>query len=403
MEKPLAKISEGTGDDIAIKISIKTGAQISGKTLYKYTEAVLKGESQTINPQLPNLHRLAEYVMRSKNIQINTEKRKDYPYWFDYEAMVSSMPERKPNEETIPIDFKPEQSHNNVKPVSIHPEPEENNAHGDMEPKEQSAKKPGGLFADKTVFDNSSFLKAGIFGGACAGFVGVLLVAALRYFSSDMPFIATGYESISKAFFFQKVFPILFLFQIAGGAFLGWFCCYYALKRAAVLKNILFFLTVFLLMFLLRQTTVRNSWMPVGEHVYLDKKGNKVILSGGPLGEPDFEALAVAFMGAVVFLILTDYLRKKVVHAIPLKNTWNVLLLVTIPGVCAWCLAYLIFKLLTHFGVIRENDFWISKAIFYYRFPHADRVLLMILLCWVYVYTILVSIRLQTNKTISKK
>ncbi len=152
-------------------------------------------------------------------------------------------------------------------------------------------------------------------------------------------------------------------------------------------------------MFLLRQTTVRNSWMPVGEHVYLDKNGSKIILSGGPLGQPDFEALAVAFMGAVVFLILTGCLRKNVAHTIPLKNTWNVLLLVTIPGVCAWCLTYLIFKLLTHFEVIRENDFWISKAVFYYRFPHADRVLLMILLCWVYVYTILVSIRLQTTRT----
>ncbi len=216
--KSLASISEGTGNDIAIKIYLLTDENMSGKTLCKYTEAILNNDGEVINPQLPILHNLAQYVLLSKSITLKKES-KNYPYWLDYEAMVSSMPGKKHSEVISRVDFGSEQlQNNNITPDTLGKKPEENEMPY-IGTKKQPADKPGKLFIGKAVFNSSSFLKAGIFGGACAGFAGVLLIAALRYFSSDMPFIVTGYESISKAFFFQKIFPILFLFQITGGAF----------------------------------------------------------------------------------------------------------------------------------------------------------------------------------------
>ena len=47
-----------------------------------------KNDWQTINPQLPNLHCLAEYVIKSNKPEI-TNEIKDYPYWFDYENLLN--------------------------------------------------------------------------------------------------------------------------------------------------------------------------------------------------------------------------------------------------------------------------------------------------------------------------
>lgn len=251
----------------------------------------------------------------------------------------------------------------------------------------------------KTEIDAATFSKAGMYGGACAGFFGVLAIVVIRYFSNGtLPFIPTGYENISRDDFFNKIFPVIFLFQIAGGALLGWLCCRNALRRSNFLKTSLLFLLAFLLLLFLRQSTVRNAWRPAGEFTGIDRNGNSVIITGGPLGEPDFEALAVGFMGAVCFVILARLLRKSLPEIPSGKSPLLIMLFTTIAGVSTWCLVYFVFKILTDFSILKEYDFFISKTVFHFVFPHPERVFLMILVCMIYVYCIIASIQYHCKK-----
>ena len=251
-----------------------------------------------------------------------------------------------------------------------------------------------------------------------------------------------------------KVWATAFLCGFFGGAVAARMSAWYAFpmetsrKQSGILSNASVFLAGFLTMFLVHQLAARDSLVAPHGHIktavdddgkpltedreallqrisqaerttgsvidevglrrqrYKDKSGEfTVILDGGPLGEPSFEGIALAFLGGVALLSFARQLRK---HAgigprflVPGKRAaWEPLLSGVVWGMVAWAIAASISWALLEGGVLPKErpPFAGSRAIFVAEYPHVERVALFAPLVFVFLLIILRALSLYAEE-----
>lgn len=289
----------------------------------------------------------------------------------------------------------------------------------------------------KRQITRKDFKKACFYGGLTTGFFGVLIIWLLYFLRPIAPdaFDITGYGNMSPDEYKKQVSLIVTLLQMILGGTLGLLCASlgwpsYGTRKKRI-KDTSYFFLVFVLGFVIiiisRQVMARDALCPSNYRLHLNKsdfdslkktpcidasfmskfnvdttadsvKGKYFRLGGGILGEPDFETLATGIMGGIGFLTLVLSLLKLSNGSVPTKGAlFSVAGKSTILGLIGWLSIFLIYTVLLRFCFIQKYGFIYQRWFFIFDFPHPERMYLVALLCFLYVFTILLSIRLLSK------
>lgn len=182
------------------------------------------------------------------------------------------------------------------------------------------------------------------------------------------------------------------------GALLGWLCCYTAAAKSRPVNYMLLFVISFIVIVVLQQSMVRDRWYISGTYPYYDEHGNLIRMGGGLFGEPDFETLAIGFMGTIGIFILVHAFRKNKLAVFKANETFELSIKTIIYCTLAWCLTYGIYVLLAfRLGIIHIGEYLIAPSFFTVDFPHPERPVFAIALCMVYFFCFIISIRYYFN------
>lgn len=223
-----------------------------------------------------------------------------------------------------------------------------------------------------SAFKSKDFCNAGFCGGAVAGFVVVIFVVSMKWL---------GYAELSLDEFALLWPRMIFLATIggAGGGFLG---CQFALffertEKESFKKPVLrfcVFMSGFVIIVIVHQLSVRDA-----------------LLKASPLGGPNFETLATGLLGGTAFLIMVKELSK--IRATKTGAGLKTAAKATIIGVTLWSLIFVIYFVLTEFGVFAEKQplFAQFPTLFFVEFPRPEHSVHCIVGCLFYVSSVLTS------------
>ncbi len=400
----LLQIAEVRANEIANKIVSSTEKKIGGRRLQGLINAALNNDC-SINSRIYTLNALSEFVLKNsgasslyKDENINSADWKSY-------LKINNQPLLDTGLNNVAV------KHSTETDTEIHIVSDEriektgrsnftpgNEQHSIVENKHNASEPFIHATKDRLgrKIEREQFAMAGFRGGICAGFFATLIIAVIRYASgTNETILATGYENIDFKKFIREIFPLLFLFQISIGALLGWLCCATAITKNKS-RSVLLFLISFFVIVLFRQLMARDAWHFPGTFPFMDK-ASSIRMGGGPLGEPDFETIATGIVGAIGFLILAKTFQRTNLNVPSIKETPGIILKITIYSIAVWCSVYLIYRLLVS-TILQQGDHFISTSIFVFDFPHPERPIFAALLCVVYTYCIIASIKYQSYK-----
>lgn len=334
--KQILLISEKAADDIAQVIEDETGKSITGKTIQKFTNAVLENDFKKINPKLYTLHCLAEYVMKENG---STGKESEtYPHWYYYEKKhFTSKESSSTSSPAAPLPLIKD-------PVSI---------------------------SDIPSLARRDLAQACMVGGLIAGTVNALLVILA-------PKMLSGYFNYPDDLLFQMI-PLICIANIGGATILGWFCGYMAWKpdlvnSASKIKGkekLIIAVVVLVAIIFFKQMASRPR-----------------TTEGGNWGSIDFETLAYYFVAliGIVNLILSIRIFKLQTFGGILKSTGVTVVKAIIPLLFAYCIfKFLIENTRLHFISIPSD----ALPIFHLNYSHPERILLVIMMSFASVFCVL--------------
>lgn len=244
------------------------------------------------------------------------------------------------------------------------------------------------------VFDEQVLKKSGLHGGALAGFCLALFVILFKKVSGFSSFPST---------LFSHLWPVIVLNGTLAGALAGWLCSRFGLmifhsktKSGMLLLKSVLLLCGFIISVLVQQLSARNALTPPVWNDALER------LTGGPLGEPNFETIATGVLGSVYFLSLALTLSPK---TNPPKNSFLLTAIkTTVPGIVAWCAVYSVyFILITSQWIPKYYIPWKFAAVFIVDFPHPERVVLFIVFCFLYTSIIMATWRRNQEQMLPKE
>jgi hypothetical protein len=391
--KPVEKVSEKICNDITDIIKEKTSTAIpGGKSLENYINTILYNDynKQKVNPEYPTLNNLAKYVtedfdnlsVQDKKNNENSKTKSNNAYWIKFEKKYACLFLHNQPDINSALEESSSAKEIDEGPATQIEPTEMLQKNYEKLPILQAEIKPIDFTNSQKPFhytiDEKAFLQAGFLGGACAGFLGVIIITAISYVNgTNQSIVEPGYRSISFEEFMNKIFALLLLFQMLAGALLGWLACHAALAKKSFLNRVKLFIISFIIIVLFRQFMARDAW--ILPHI---------------LGEPDFETIATGLMASIAFFILVQTFRGIKFKRPTVKDVFKIILKITMYSIVTWCSVYFIYHLLTDtFGVIHYRDSFISTAVFTVDFPHPDRPVIAALLCIIYTFCIIAFIR----------
>ncbi len=240
--------------------------------------------------------------------------------------------------------------------------------------------KSEGIHANR---DAQVLKKAGIQGGAIAGFLLALFVILFKEIS--------GFSNLPSTLF-SSLWPVMIFNGTLAGTICGLICSRYAIIFRQSQKNraaqIILLISGFVICVLLQQLSSRYALRAPAWNETLGR------FQGGPLGEPNIETIATGVIGGIYFLSLSTTLAKNL--SSQKSSLVETAIKTLLPGVVIWSGIYLVYVLLLELGILTENFIpWKSSAIFMVEFPHPERVVLFIVFC--FIFTIIMVKTLNWN------
>jgi hypothetical protein len=187
--------------------------------------------------------------------------------------------------------------------------------------------------------------------------------------------LAVGCDSPFQLIVLTSLWSVNGVYQLCH----GWFALDYRSRPFKV------FAVGFVLTFVVRQLFVRDALIP--SNTYLSQNGEFV---GGPLGEPNFEGIAIACVAGLCLLELDRAIEERLFS---LRQIVRVGIRSLFAGIAAWIVVLGVYHLLVVFNILPDKFQFISKAIFEVSFGNPERGAYIPAIAALYVCAMLLSIR----------
>lgn len=223
------------------------------------------------------------------------------------------------------------------------------------------------ILEEKTQKGPDRYVKIIALSGALAGCISSITTLSLPFFN--------GYDGTPA----RELYPLIFFVQVSIGWIAGWLCGDYALNYThrndwGVLARL--FMGSFVGFAIMRQVAVRNA-------LVLPGKGP---LGSGPFGTPDMETIATAFSCALGLVYCALFLRQARVPTF--KTSIIVSIQISLIAGISFAFIYLVYRILLNNGLVAEGYYFISPAVFSFKFPHPERIYLTSIIAALYTLTI---------------